>query len=104
MNVHFLYSLVNKLVPFFIPISKTLKKIFGRVGARLVPIIEFSHLGLSPKLNKEWSILDTFDMYSPAHDHPQSKNDLKKWFEKAGFENIKVWDGDNGLVGKGQKN
>ena len=65
------------MVPLFISSAKLLRKLFGRAGARLVPIVEFSHLGLSHQLNKEWAILDTFDMYSPAHDHPQSMKKVK---------------------------
>jgi len=39
---------------------------------------------LSKKELKEWVILDTFDMFSPEHDHPQRISTVKKWFEEAG--------------------
>jgi SAM-dependent methyltransferase len=103
LNPKFLYSLINTIVPPLVPISSTLRKLFGRIGSRLVPIVEFSHLGLSLELNKEWSILDTFDMYSPAHDHPQSLKNVRLWFFKAGFEDIKVWYGANGVVARGRR-
>lgn len=98
-----LYSLVGKVTPVLIPIARISRKIAGRAGARLVPIVEYSHLGLSPELNRQWAVLDTFDMYSPAHDHPQSFDTIKGWFEKAGFDDIEVRRGPNGVVGKGRK-
>jgi SAM-dependent methyltransferase len=103
MSMQFLYRLLQKSVPPLVPISKILRKLFGRAGARLVPIVEFSHLGLDPSLNVDWAILDTFDMYSPAHDHPQSIGTVQSWFEAAGFEDIDVWYGDNGIVGRARK-
>ncbi len=98
-----LYRAVEAATPFFIPAAKWLRKVGGRAGARLVPIVEYSHLGLEPELNKQWAILDTFDMYSPAHDHPQSLATVRNWFESAGFEEIEVRYGPNGVVGRGVK-
>jgi len=33
---------------------------------------------------REWAILDTFDQYSPEHDHPQRIADVVKMFERHG--------------------
>lgn len=33
---------------------------------------------------REWTILDTFDQYSPEHDHPQRIADVAKMFERNG--------------------
>ena len=49
-----------------------------RIGARLIPIVEYYHSGLSDDLNEEWAVLDTFDMYSPRHDHPQSMGSVRR--------------------------
>jgi SAM-dependent methyltransferase len=103
MNREKLYRLVSSISPMLIPIARLLRKYFGRFGARLVPIVEYSHLGLSKEINLQWSILDTFDMYSPAHDHPQSKSKVLKWFKSAGIKEFKVWYGDNGIVARGIK-
>jgi hypothetical protein len=35
---------------------------------------------------REWVVLDTFDMFSPEHDHPQKISTVKKWFEEFGAE------------------
>jgi 2-polyprenyl-3-methyl-5-hydroxy-6-metoxy-1,4-benzoquinol methylase len=103
MDTGTLYRLVSRWTPRMIPMARWLRAIGGRVGAKLVPIVEYSHLGLSPQLNREWAILDTFDMYSPAHDYPQSVASVKRWFDGAGFAKISVRRGPNGVVGKGTK-
>ena len=36
-------------------------------------------------MNEEWSVLDTFDYYSPAHDHPQRISTVKRWFKQCGL-------------------
>jgi len=98
-----LYNLVSNIVPKLMPVAKLSKMLFGRIGRRLMPIVEFSHRGLSGKINREWSILDTFDMYSPEHDHPKTINTVRRWFKKISFEEIEIFYGDNGIVGRGRK-
>ena len=65
--------------------------------------MEFSHLGLKDDLNKDWAILDTFDMYSPEHDHPQTISEIRSWFRKEEFKEIEVFYGDNGIVARAKK-
>jgi SAM-dependent methyltransferase len=103
MDQRKLYGILARLVPALLPAAKNLRRIAGGVGARLIPIAEYSHLQLSPEINEQWAILDTFDMYAPVHDHPQTSRTLKRWFEEAGFMEISVCPGPNGLVGKGLK-
>ena len=103
MDQRKLYRILARLVPRLLPAAKNLRRIAGRAGARLIPIVEYSHLQLSPEINEQWAILDTFDMYSPAHDHPQTSRTLKRWFKEAGFMEISVCPGPNGLVAKGLK-
>ena len=96
-----LFNYVSKAVNFILPISIFLRKVAGKFGARLLPIVEYSHLIKDYQLNKQWAILDTFDMYSPAHDHPCSIQTLKSWFMEEGFVNIHVAYGPNGIIGRG---
>jgi SAM-dependent methyltransferase len=103
MNKEIFYRLVALVVPILIPFNKFMRMVLGRAGARLSPIVEYRHLGLPSEINKEWAVLDTFDMYSPAHDHPQSLKTVKRWFSEAGFANAAVQYGPNGIVGKGEK-
>lgn len=98
-----LHGIIAAATPPLVPIAKAFKRLAGRVGARLVPIVEYSNLGLDKDLNVQWAILDTFDMYSPAHDHPQSLATITRWFEDIGFENVQVRYGPNGVVGSGNR-
>lgn len=103
MRKETLYRLIEVVTPPLVPAARLLRRIAGRFGARFVPIVEYSHLGLAPELNVQWAILDTFDMYSPAHDHPQSLESVTRWFQEAGFEDISVRPGLNGVVGSGRR-
>lgn len=103
MRKETLYRIVERLTPPLVPIAKWLRRLAGRAGARLLPIVEYSHLGLPPALNVQWATLDTFDMYSPAHDHPASLKTVTGWFRDAGFLDVHVRSGPNGVVGSGRR-
>jgi SAM-dependent methyltransferase len=79
------------------------RKFGGRAGARLFPILQYSHWGLPLELNRDWAILDTFDMYSPAHDHPKTIPEVRRWFESAGLTDIHVAYGPNGVIARGKR-
>jgi SAM-dependent methyltransferase len=102
MDKERLYRIVSTITPRLVPLAVALRRIAGRTGARLVPIVEYSQLKLPPEVNKEWAILDTFDMYSPAHDHPQRVSTVIRWFSSAGFTDVDVRRGPNGIVGRGR--
>jgi 2-polyprenyl-3-methyl-5-hydroxy-6-metoxy-1,4-benzoquinol methylase len=103
MDQRKLYEVVSNVVPLLLPAAKKMRRVAGRAGARLIPIVEYSHLGLTREVNEQWAILDTFDMYAPAHDHPQTQRTLKQWFKQAGFTDISVRPGPNGVVGKARR-
>ena len=103
MNQQHLYRLLEKLLPLLLPVTRLLKRLLGRFGARISPIVEYSQLGVSAEVNAEWALLDTFDMYAPAHDHPQSLRSVKSWFLEAGFVDIEIFYGANGVVGRGRR-
>jgi SAM-dependent methyltransferase len=58
---------------------------------------------LPDHIQKEWSILDSFDMLSPAYDFPQSVESVQAWFDDAGLVNTQVGEGFNGVYGRGVK-
>lgn len=62
----------------------------GRIFNRFLPICDITstlpYKQLSKENLREWVILDTFDMFSPEHDHPQRVSTVKKWFKEAGVE------------------
>lgn len=103
MPKRILFKIISFLVPILIPIVKFLKFLFGNSGKRILPIVEYSHLGLDDEINKQWAILDTFDMYSPEHDHPKSMKTIQRWFHDIDFDNIEIFYGDNGIVARGRR-
>lgn len=98
-----LYALVKTIAPRLVGPTRILRSVAGRVGARLSPIVEYSHLGLTAEQNREWAVLDTFDMYAPAYDRPQSAATVRRWFEQAGFVQVEAFNGYNGVVGRGKR-
>lgn len=67
---------------------------------RFVPLVDPRTLpdDLTPEQRHEWLVLDTFDMFSPAHDHPQRVADVARMFEQAGAEVTFAGYVDNGIA------
>jgi hypothetical protein len=102
-NKERLYRLVSAVTPPLVPLSARLHRWLGRTGPRLLPILQYDHLGLSPSMNREWAVLDTFDMYAPAHDHPQTVQTVRRWYSDAGFVDVVAEYGPNGVIGRGRR-
>lgn len=103
MNQATLFRAVSALVPPLVPVSVFMRKIAGGVGARLVPILQYAHWGLPDDLNRQWAVLDTFDMLSPAHDSPRSVAEVEAWFVREGYVDVWVGRGPNGIVARGRR-
>ena len=61
----------------------------GKLVNRFIPVCDIRGTlpsNLSKEQLREWVVLDTFDMFSPEHDHPQKISTVKKWFEEFGAE------------------
>lgn len=101
MEPRILHRMIELVVPPLLPAWKGLYRLFGRAGTRLLPIASYSQLGIPDDFNRAWSILDTFDMYHPRFDQPQSLATVRTWFSEAGFEALEVGYGLNGVVGRG---
>ncbi len=101
-----LRRIIEAYVPRWIPVANRIKRIpvLRRVVPALVPC--WNYTGLLPLTKQqiiEWGILDTFDALSPRYDKPQTIPQILAWFKEAGFEDISVGPGANGLVGTGRK-
>jgi 2-polyprenyl-3-methyl-5-hydroxy-6-metoxy-1,4-benzoquinol methylase len=90
-----LHEKIDSNIDWLIKTSKFFTKIgIGRFTNRFLPICDIE--GTLPKhlpheKLRELCVLDTFDMFSPEHDHPQKISTVVKWFNKYGME--KVWGG-----------
>jgi len=106
MNPDKLYTRCKNYVEFMWPLSKFINKIpyIGKNINWALLIADYrGRYNLSENLLKEWAVLDTFDMLSPAHDSPQSLNTIKGWFREANLDNVEVVYGYNGIEGRGIK-
>lgn len=88
-----LFALLERWVPRLWSLSCALSRIplIGPALRRLVPVVNYTGiLPLTRQQHLEWSLLDTFDWYSPAYDSPQSARTLAKWSRQAGMQQIEV--------------
>lgn len=63
----------------------------GKIIMRMLPVAcaYLQDVPLSDEDFRAWVRLDTFDMYSPAHDHPQTFPTVAAWLREAGFTDIR---------------
>ena len=105
INLEILYKITCIYVNIIWPLTKLIHKLpYGRKINGLLLIADFrGAYNMTEERLKDWAILDTFDMLSPAYDQPQSLKTIKKWFNEAPLKNIEVNYGHNGIEGRGTK-
>jgi len=75
----------------------------GRKLRHLIPVANYSGIYPLDKAQlREWALLDTFDMWAPAYDQPQSLATLRRWFGAAGFRDAEIFRAGF-FVGRGMK-
>jgi 2-polyprenyl-3-methyl-5-hydroxy-6-metoxy-1,4-benzoquinol methylase len=80
---------IRRHAGWMIRLSRFFKKIKLGFLNRFIPICDIDTTiptGISKEQLKEWVILDTFDMFSPAFDSPQKVETVKDKIEKNGFD------------------
>jgi SAM-dependent methyltransferase len=101
-----LYNLCRGYINFIWPLTKLIAKIpkLGRHLNWMLLVADYHGiLNLSENSLKEWAILDTFDMLSPAYDFPQNLTTVNKWLSEMPLKNIECAYGYNGVEARGQK-
>ena len=89
MSHESLFKLIDSNVNWLIWLSNFLNKIGCGALTRFLPLVDLRtlpKLGLSKLQFREWVVLDTFDMFSPVHDHPQRVKDVAAMFDRNGVE------------------
>lgn len=89
-----LFSIVELMVSCLLPISLAIGRIpkFGRKLRYAIPVANYEGIfPLSKSQLREWAVLDTFDMFAPMYDHPQTLSTLRAWFEDTDMENVEVF-------------
>src|SRR5271155_3210734 len=103
-----IYKLLTWLIPPAFEIKKALHHIpvVGPQIGRLIPIGPISHaprLIYTDEQLKQVKILSALDMYSPVYDQPQSMETVQRWFADAGFVDVQLQRGYNGINAKGKR-
>jgi SAM-dependent methyltransferase len=84
-----LLRLIDRNADRLIAASRFLDRAGLGAMRRFLPVVDITDTlpaGLSRAQLREWVVLDTFDMFSPEHDHPQRIPDVARIFERAGAE------------------
>ena len=87
-----LYRFIRAYAPYLLPVSQALGRLppLGpphNLVERVLPVANRHDVpGLSAEAVLEWSVLDTFDWYSPRFDQPQTWEAVQAVLSKAGFE------------------
>lgn len=82
-----LFSLIERNIDWLIKAHFLLHRMGLGVMTRFLPVCNVKESFpkiLAPLELREWAILDTFDQYSPEHDHPQRIRDVARMFERHG--------------------
>ncbi len=103
-----LFPFVERYVRVAFPVLGLAHRILGSRAARavgqVVGVCDYrGYFPLSPDQQFELCLLDTFDMLSPAHDHPKTLATVRRWFLDAGLEAVEVKPGYNGVEARGRK-
>lgn len=64
----------------------------GKIVNRFLPVCDIKRTiphHLDDRTLREWVILDTFDMFSPAYDNPQRLEKVIQWFKEFGMKQVK---------------
>jgi ubiquinone/menaquinone biosynthesis C-methylase UbiE/uncharacterized protein YbaR (Trm112 family) len=105
MHPPLLYSITSRYIKLMWPLSKFINKLpFGKQINWALLVADYRGIyDLNEDILREWAILDTFDMLSPAYDIPQSLETVRLWFEQAKLTQVDVRYGFNGIEGRGKK-
>lgn len=92
MNHEKLHQLIESNIDWMIKASLFFTKIgLGKIINRFIPICDIDGTLPSSLLYKqlrELCVLDTFDMFSPEYDNPQTISTVVSWFKKYGMETV----------------
>lgn len=100
-----LYKISSNYVKFMWPICRLIHKLpYGRQINWLLLVADYRDVyDLSEDILREWAILDTFDVLSPAYDDAQTLETVRHWFDKSNLSQVEVHYGYNGIEGRGKK-
>ena len=101
MDQERLLGLIERNVDWLMRASASLNRLGLGALTRFLPLVDQRTLppGLNARQRREWSLLDTFDMYSPEYDQPQQIATVARWFKQHGADVSFAGYVDNGSGG-----
>lgn len=109
MKTENLYKLLSWTIPPAFDVKKAIHQVpaVGPQLAKLIPIGAISHvdrgLNYTDDELKQVKILSALNMLSPAYEHPQRMEDVRRWFAESGLVEVELKRGYNGINGKGRR-
>jgi SAM-dependent methyltransferase len=109
MKTESLYKLLSWTIPPAFDVKKAIHRVpaVGPELAKLIPIGAISHaergLNYTDDELKQVKILSALNMLSPAFEHPQRLEDVRRWFDESGLVEVELKRGYNGINGKGRR-
>jgi 2-polyprenyl-3-methyl-5-hydroxy-6-metoxy-1,4-benzoquinol methylase len=107
MDAERLLKFVRRWVGIIFPFTGAARRLIGGHSRKLswaLAVADYRGVyDLSPEKQFELSVLDTYDMLSPAYDRPQTLSAVRRWLEEAGLEDIEVKPGYNGIEARGRR-
>jgi ubiquinone/menaquinone biosynthesis C-methylase UbiE len=82
-----LLKLIDRNIDWLMAAHRGLTRVGLGGLTRFLPIADLRHIlpkQLTPAQAREWAVLDTFDMYSPAYDNPQRIARVADMFRRSG--------------------
>jgi ubiquinone/menaquinone biosynthesis C-methylase UbiE len=104
-----LYKLLCWTIPPAFEVKKAIHQVpaVGRQLAKLIPIGAISHtdrgLNYTDEELKQVKILSALNMLSPAFEHPQRMEEVRRWFTESGLVEVELKRGYNGINAKGRR-
>lgn len=98
-----LYAWVSRYIEWMWPLARLSNRIpyFGiRLNWKLLIADYRGIYPLPDEMLKEWAILDTFDMLSPAYDYPQAIQTVQRWFGDAQLVDIDICTEGGLIIGR----
>jgi ubiquinone/menaquinone biosynthesis C-methylase UbiE len=83
-----LLKLIERSIGWLIVAHRGLTRSGLGALTRFLPVVDLRTLpsNLSPEQVREWALLDTFDMFSPAYDNPQRVKAVAEMFRRSGAD------------------
>jgi SAM-dependent methyltransferase len=88
-----LFRVLEAVTPALLRVSRVIGSTpaVGHKLRYLVPVANYHGVyELDSQQLLDWAVLDTFDMFGPAYDQPQSEAAVRGWFERARLADVEV--------------